>query len=354
MYQPNYLITDKLLNTIAQIESIRSRVDTSYILPERETEMRYRATVEATHSSTSIEGNPLNIKQVEKVLSEKEPRLTRHQYAEIEVRNYKKALDFVDKRKSAGEKLDATDILKIHKIVADRLIDEPEKIGAWRNNLVYITDGNDQALYNAPAAEMVPREVEELLNWLNGASYDIHPVIAAAILHFQFVSIHPFADGNGRTTRLLTALYLGLRNYDFRSALVLDSYYSTDKASYYAALHCVQGDNYKIAKVAQLNPWLDYFSDGFLSSAKVLSAEVTLLSSAIQQLPKPHKLSRDETDLLSYIQQFGSIALSEAESILPHASRRTVQRRLKGLVDNGYLVAEGSTNTAAYQIKRLR
>jgi len=351
MYKPNYLITNKLLNTISEIESIRSKVDSSYILPEREIEMRYRATVEATHSSTSIEGNPLTVKQVEKVLSEKEPRLTRHQYAEIEVRNYKQALDFVDKRKSTDNKLSTADILTIHKIVADRLIDEPEKIGAWRKNPVYVTDGNDQPLYNAPEANVVPQEIKELLDWLNEASYDVHPVIAAAILHFQFVSIHPFADGNGRTTRLLTALYLGLRTYDFRSALVLDSYYSTDKASYYAALHGVQGDSYKTARAAQLNSWLDYFSDGFLSSAKVLAAEVTLLSSAIQQLPKLQKLSRDETDLLSYIQQFGSITISEAESALPNTSRRTIQRKLKSLVDNGYIIAEGSTNTATYKMK---
>ncbi len=88
MYTPHYHITNSILDSLTQIEAIRSRVASSYIVPEREIELRYRATVEATHSSTSIEGNPLNIKQVEKILSDKTP-LTRHQYAEIEVKNCK-------------------------------------------------------------------------------------------------------------------------------------------------------------------------------------------------------------------------------------------------------------------------
>lgn len=92
MYKPNYHITDELLSTITKIESYHTQITTSHLLPEREIVMRYRATVEATASSTSIEGNPLNNKQVAKVLSDNSGKqLTRHQYAEIEVKNYKKA-----------------------------------------------------------------------------------------------------------------------------------------------------------------------------------------------------------------------------------------------------------------------
>jgi len=97
VYKPNYTITDELLGIIAEIERYRTKMADSVILPEREIEMRYRATVEASHSSTSIEGNPLSLKQVEAVLSGK-ARLTRHQYAETEVKNYKRALDFIDRR----------------------------------------------------------------------------------------------------------------------------------------------------------------------------------------------------------------------------------------------------------------
>ena len=350
MYKPNYRITDDLLKKIAQIEAIRAQIDSSQILPQREIEMRYRATVEATHSSTSIEGNPLNIKQVERVLSDKQP-LTRHQYAETEVRNYKKAIDFIDKRKTTDEKLTATDISKIHKIITNGLLNDARKEGAWRKNHVYIENKDGNTIYDGPNPIVVPNEIEKLLSWLSNDSYNIHPIIASAIMHYQFVSIHPFADGNGRTTRILTALYLGLRGYDFRGSLVLDSYYSTDKKAYYGALHDVQGYNYNSAETAGLNSWLDYFVAGFLSSANVLYAEVKILGSLLNDAPVGMKISRDEADILGYIQQFGSITLSEAEDVLSNVPRRTIQRKLKGLVDTGYIRVDGATNQARYTKK---
>lgn len=350
MYKPNYHITDELLNKIAQIEAFRQQITTSYILPEREVEMKYRATVEATHSSTSIEGNPLNMKQVERVLSDKAP-LTRHQYAEIEVRNYKAAMDFIDKRKATGEKMIIDDILKVHEIITKDLLDD-ERSGHWRKNPVYIENQNGETVYDGPEARAVDKEVVRLLTWLDLDSYAIHPVIAAAIFHVQFVSIHPFADGNGRATRALTALYLGLRDYDFRGSLVLDSYYSVDRKGYYSALHKAQGSNYATAERADLDPWIDYFADGFLSSARVLATEITLLSNLAKNQPTKQKITRDEADLLSYVQRFGSITTSEAEDILVGVPRRTVQRKLGGLVDAGYLELEGVTNKARYVVKK--
>ena len=344
-YHPTYQITDELLKTIAEIESLRSQVAHSRILPEREIELRHRATVEATHSSTAIEGNPLNLKQVEKVLADGTV-LTRHQYAEIEVRNYKKALDHIDKRKTSGKPIELADILMIHKLIMEGLL-PPEKTGVLRNVGVDIIDQDDTVLYKGPETAILKEEITALLEWL-GSSENVHPIIAAAILHFQFVSIHPFPDGNGRTTRVLTQLYLGLRDYDFRGTLVLDSYYYTYKREYYAALHAVQGESYQSAAVAVLDSWITYFTQGFLSAAKVLSVEVTILSSVIAGDKPIKRINAEDADLLSYAKQFGSISLAEAESVLPNVPRRTLQRKLKKLVDNGYLTVSGSTRSTVY------
>lgn len=350
MYKPKYQITDEILNKISAIEELRSRVAQSVMLPEREIEMRHRATVEATHSSTSIEGNPLNRMQVEKVLSNISSQpITRHRYAEIEIRNYKQALDFIEKRKSVKKAIGLADILSLHKILMTELLPQ-EKIGKLRLNPVYIADQDDKTVYEAPKVRLLKTEINELLQWLDAATKNIHPVIAAGILHFYFVSIHPFADGNGRTTRLLTMLYLGLRDYDFRSSLVLDSYYALNKADYYQALNLA--DNYPGRKEAYLNPWLTYFIDGFLAAAKILLAEVLLLSSVIKNPNEIKRISKDEFDLLSYAKQFGSISLSEAMDILPDLSRRTLQRRLKTLVDEGYLELSGNTSVAKYLYRR--
>lgn len=342
MYKPNYTITNELLGVISETERIRTSVDTSHILPEREVEMRYRATVEASHSSTSIEGNPLSLKQVEAVLSSKE-QLTRHQYAEIEVKNYKKALDYIEKHTRTKKSISLPDILKIHKIIMTGLLPE-EKVGILRSGDIYIADQNDNVLYTGPKAETLGAELSELLKWVNAAD-DIHPVIAAAIFHFQFASIHPFSDGNGRATRALTTLYLGLKNYDFRGSLVLDTFYSVDKSAYYSALSLA--DNYLERKNANLTPWLNYFADGFLSAAKVLLAEIALLSKYVGPIYRD-KINRDDADLLSYAKQFGSITLAEAADILPGTNRRTIQRKLRKLVDAGYLAMTGSARNIKY------
>lgn len=345
MYDPHYTITNELLNVLAQIDPIRLQVDMARILPTREAEMRHRATVEATHSSTSIEGNPLNLHQVENVLAQK-TLLTRHQYYVTEVKNYKKALDLIDQREKSKNPLTEKDILAIHKTLTKGLLDSGRS-GVWRKNPVYIENQLGEKLYDAVKASQVSTEIANLLSWINEKSYGIHPVIAAAIVHIQFVSIHPFADGNGRTARILTMLYLGLRDYDFRKALVLDSYYSSDKASYYKALHGVQGSTYAKAERADLTPWIQYFAEGFLVSANVLRAEITLLSSIFPDSAY-RKISQSEMDILSYANQFGSITISEAEDILPNISRRTIQRMLRKLVNEGMLRSEGATNGVKY------
>lgn len=347
-YEPKYTITDDILARVAEIESIKTKVDVSYLLPEREVEMRHRATVEATHSSTSIEGNPLDYKQVEKALSTTNT-LTRHQYAELEVRNYGKALNFVDKRKKINNPITLQDILKLHAIIMDSLLPD-DKVGKLRKNDVYIINQDDVVQYIGPEAGLVLNELQELLNWLNDASHSVHPIISAGLLHFQFVSIHPFSDGNGRTTRALTSLYLGLRDYDFRGSLVLESYYSVAKQEYYSALHDSQGNDYAKAATSDVTKWLDYFTTGFLSSAKILLTEITLFSSAVGDVPI--RINHDEADILAYAKQFGAISLSEAEGILPNIARRTLQRKLNSLVDRGYLRPEGKARNIVYRWKR--
>lgn len=345
MYAPKFTISNRLLHKIAEIETLRSRIDSSYILPEREIEMRYRASIEATHSSTSIEGNPLNLSQVEKVLIDGK-ELTRHQYAEIEVKNYKKALDWVEKRKCAKKPITLTDILAIHKIVTNNLL-STEKAGSLRTNPIYITDQHNNTVYDGPAPSAVGNEINDLLSWLD-QSDDIHPIMVAGILHFHFVSIHPFADGNGRTTRLLANLYLCLKDYDLRSSLVLETYYSVDKHAYYDALSLA--NNYEERKVAILSPWLEYFVDGFLSSTKVLAIEITALSGLAPGVDLV-KISKEESDILSYAKQFGSISLGDAQDLLPGPSKRTVQRRLMKLVDDEYLIVKGDARNTVYAWK---
>ena len=345
MYRPVFRITDEILARIAKIEELRSTARTFHILPEREALIHKRATVEATHSSTSIEGNRLSLKQVEKVLKSKS-HLTKEQYAEIEVKNYKKSLDWIQKRKLTKEPLGIKDVLELHKIITDSLLDD-SRAGKFRQNPVCVVNQNDDVVYEAPEASQVEPELKAFFAWLNNPENKTHPVIVAGVLHYIIVSVHPFADGNGRTARATVSLYLSLMNYDFRESLVLESYYAVDKKAYYDALKTTQQGVYARAINADLTPWLEYFTEGFLSSVEILMLEFRALS-VIQGDVTPRRLSRDESDIISYITEFGSVSLSEAQEILPDVSRRTLQRVIRKLVSDGYIRAEGAGPAVKY------
>ena len=103
-YNPKYTITEKIRSNLQEIEALRNTIAGSQILPEAEASVRYRASVESVHSSTSIEGNPLNTNEVRAVLATKKP-YTKAEYAEIEVANYKAALDYINTRRHGAREI---------------------------------------------------------------------------------------------------------------------------------------------------------------------------------------------------------------------------------------------------------
>lgn len=347
-YIPQYTINDKIRSNLQEIEKLKDQIRGSHILPEAEASIHLRASVESVHSSTSIEGNPLNANEVRAVIMS-DKILTKEEYAEIEVQNYKNALDFIEKRRYGGKDITMEDILELHRIITDRLLSK-SRCGKIRQNPVYIENASHEILYTALSPDKVKPALEELVAWVKANQFSIHPVIIAAIIHFRIAAIHPFADGNGRTARALTSLYLALNQYDCDGSLVLDSYYASDRKAYYAILQLQNGKNYAFSVKSNLTPWLEYFTEGFLSSLHVLAAEIKIINLALPT-NKVSGLSREDQDILSYVSKFGSISISEAESIIPEVSRRSIQRRLRSLVDDGYLEMTGETHDAKYTLK---
>src|SRR3989344_5544384 len=264
MYKPDFKITPKINSLIAKIEAMKKKFELSRILPEQEIVLRYRAAIESVNSSTSIEGNPLNQKQVESALAGK---MNSWEKKVIEVVNYKKAWDWIEKRNKKKSKILFQDAMKLHGIVADNLLSE-DKTGHIRPSNIYIVDSRENVNYMGPKNYQIKKLIEELFDWLNEQKNKLHPVLIAGILHYEFVSIHPFSDGNGRTTRLLVKLFLNLLDYDFRGCLVLDSYYWQNLSSYYQALS--QAKKYKDQRKADLTNWLTYFVEGFYQETKEL------------------------------------------------------------------------------------
>lgn len=347
-YNPKYTVNDIVRSNLQEIERLKDVVLGHRILPEAEASVHLRATVDKVHSSTSIEGNPLTPNEVRAVISDKK-RLSKEEYAEIEVQNYKHALDFIAERRNGSSEITKSDVLNLHKIITDRLLPK-SKVGHFRKGDVYVENQDHEVLYEAAPAHTVEQAVGKLLEWANNNRVVVPTAIIAGILHYELVTIHPFSDGNGRTSRALAMLFLAINDYDCNGALSLDSYYASDKHAYYKILQEVHGRNYTESRSADLTPWLAYFTDGFLTSLHILDAELRILDT-LAHTAKSSNLSREDNDILDYVTRFGSIEIREAEAILPEMNRRTIQRRLKRLVEAGYLELVGETHDAKYVMK---
>jgi len=345
MFQPKFTITPEINTRIAEIERLRTLVDQAVILPELEVQLRFRATVEAVHSSTSIEGNPLNELQVQKLLHGKS--ITAPDYAIRVVLNYKKALDWLHSQEIMDKQFLSRDILDLHSLVMDRLL-PAKKVGHFRSGDVFVIDqvGKREILrYTGPQASLVPQLVSSLLKWISVQEKSfLHPVLLAGLVHYMFVSIHPFSDGNGRSTRLITSYYLKKWGYDFRETLSLDTYYIQHQLGYYQSLSL--GEDFDTRMEADLTTFLDFFTKGFLESAQNLTQYIQA-GKVLDQNQKPMRLDYEELTVLDYTYQFGAITIQDAIDVLS-LPKRTAQRRLMDLVEKGILKVDGQGPATRY------
>ncbi len=347
MYLPKFTITPEINSQIAEIERLRTIVERSRILPSREVVLRKRASIEATRSSTGIEGNPLNEREVERVLAG--DHVGGSDRFVTEVVNYKKALSYIERLADGKDSFSVKNILAIHRLVMRNLLPKT-KVGVFRKTPIYVVDivgGKDILRYTGPQADSVSGLVNDLLNWLEQDASALHPVLVAGILHFEFVSIHPFADGNGRVTRLLTLLYLFWTQYAFRRVLVPDTYYFEDRKKYYAALN--QASTYTKQRSADMTPWLTYFVDGFLAAAQEITRKITAVSVSGGK-GEIVTLTADDYRIVDLIASLGKAGIDD----IVHAvelPKRTVQRRLQYLTDNDVLRRMGRGPATTYTLK---
>lgn len=336
------------MNTnIAEIERFRLLVERSHILPTKEAVLRRRAAIEATRSSTGIEGNPLSTGEVERVLAGK--KVSAADRFIMEVVNYKKSLGIVERLAQTDDRFSLRDILRLHAAIMKELL-PPAKIGTLRKTPIYIVDlvGRKEVVrYEGPEPEDVAALIDDLLVWLHEDEDQIHPIIKAGIFHYEFVSIHPFADGNGRVTRLLTLLYLYQRGYAFRKILVPDTYYFEDRPRYYRALS--QARTYAAQRTADLTLWLEYFIDGIHVAARDITEKITSVSVAGDRRSTV-TLTQEDYQIIEFVSGMGKVTVEDIVSSVG-VPKRTAQRRLSRLVTAGLLIRTGKGPSTAYQVK---
>lgn len=352
MFKPNYVITPLILSRIAETAEIKAAVERSRVLPLNEAQLKRQAILRMAHTSTSIEGNKLAQFEVGKVQEGKTVRAPQKDIQEVE--NYLNALKFLDDLSKTKHHLNIEEIIAMHKTVINGLVDQ-EKIGKFRPGDVYVIDelggGREMLRFKAPPAPQVPKLIEDLLSWVKVArEAGTHPVVVAGIFHLEFVSIHPFTDGNGRVARLLTQLLLYRMNWDFRKILVLEDYYNRDRLTYYNAEHYDEGKSYQ--KDRDFTHWLEYFSTGFLVEARKALEQIQSIGyGQVSKKSEQIYLDRDEIQIMDFLTTTGRITSEDVVDILK-VSKRTAQLRLKRLLGYGLIKRHGSTTATQYTLKR--
>lgn len=352
MLNPNYTISPKTLSNMTEIAEIKAVVEHSRVLPLNEAQLRRQAILRMAHTSTSIEGNKLAQFEVGKVIEGKSVKASQKDILEVE--NYYSALKILEDMARIKKDITEDEILKLHKIVIDGLV-EKEKVAKFRPADVYVLDdlgdGREMLRFKAPSATSVSGLIKDLLNWLKESKKTgTHPIVRAAVLHLQFVTIHPFTDGNGRVARLLTQLQLYRDGWDFRKILVLEDYYNRDRLSYYNAENKAQGKNY--SPDMDFTVWLEYFTNGFLIEARKALEQIQSIGfGKISKKSEQIFLGKDEIQIMDFVSTTGRITSDDVVDILKVA-KRTAQLKLKNLSDKGLLSLNGKGPSSYYMIAR--
>lgn len=184
-----------------------------------------------------------------------------------------------------------------------------------------------------PPAEVAPL-MRDMVEWLR-ADTDIHPVLVAGIAQFQLVHIHPFVDGNGRASRLLSTLCLYRTGYDFKRLFTLSEFYDRDRGAFYAALRTVRASD------MDLTGWLEFFVLGLKQQMEEVKSRGTAVIRADLQA-RLHRLGSRQSAVLAAVYEAGTLSLGELQPRFLDVSRRSLQRDLRLLLEKGLIREVGS------------
>lgn len=332
-------LTNSMLKEITAIEENRFSLKTVHLPPVTKNRLRKNSKKKSSYASNKIEGNPLTEEQADAVLENDS-----HKHflkPEQEIRNYFIALTLLEKKLHLKEPFSKKLILEVQAAVEKGA--SKEKIGLRGEMppgvLFAVYDSQSGAAeYIPPQYTDIPALLDELVEYVNTS--DDHPLIIAAVVHYQLVAIHPFEDGNGRTARLLSGYILDLLGYGFGGIGSLEEYFAYDSDEYYASLQMGLPALYYAGRDNPPHPeiWINYF----LRMVKLYSDKVceTVKGSSENAVATGlSHLSAKEKEVLLYliknrIFEFTPIALSKKLGV----TNKTVINRCVKLSNEGFLM----------------
>lgn len=334
---PRFTISHAITGGLARIERARGFLEAARLSENWVRQMSERALLLEAHHTTHIEGTRLTLAEAEQLLAgQPVPRADADDVREL--LNYREAFNLVSDYLDSGAPLTEGLIREIHKRLVSGVRGDRARPGEYRRVQNYVVNSSTGAvIYTPPPPGEVAALMQDLVEWLNNPG-EVHPVLVSGIAQFQLVHIHPFLDGNGRTSRLLSTLCLYRAGYDFKRLFTISEYYDRDRSAFYAALQSVREAE------LDLTQWLEYFVAGLdtqLAEVKERGRQAIQLD----VLARERQLNTRQVEALRYLLQRKAMNIQDFERICPTFARRTLQRDLRDLLSKGLIREAGRAAT---------
>lgn len=332
-------LTNEILKRISAIDEMRFSLRSVALPSITKNRLRKNSKKKSSFASNKIEGNPLTESQANEAIER-----DAHKHflkPEQEVRNYFLALNLLEEKLKKKAPFSTDLILEVQAMVEKGA--SKEKIG-YRGEMppgvlfaVYDSETGVPE-YIPPDHSDIPVLLNELVDYVN--TTDDHPLIVAAVVHYQLVTIHPFEDGNGRTARLMSGYVLDLNGYGFNGIGSLEEYFAYDPDEYYASLQMGLPALYYAGRANPPHPeiWINYFLRMVqLYSEKVYA--ISLSGVADETASALSHLNAREKEFLAFLlnnklSDFTPIEVSKRLGV----TNKTVINRCAKLTTNGFLI----------------
>ncbi|NLF07401.1 MAG: Fic family protein [Pirellulaceae bacterium] len=333
---PKLTITNAIAAALTRIERARGFLEAATLSEDWIRAMGQRALVLEAHHTTHIEGTQLTLEQAERLMrGESVPEADPDDAREL--LNYRRAFEFVSEYLDSGAPVTEGLIREIHKRLVEGVRGGSAAPGEYRKVQNYaVNSATGQTVYTPPPAHDVPPLMAEMVTWLTGPG-QVHPVLVSGVAQFQLVHIHPFLDGNGRTSRLLSTLCLYRAGYDFKRLFTISEYYDRDRAAFYAAIQGVRECG------MDLTQWLEYFVQGLATQLGEVADRGKKAMKA-DLIAHQHELNERQTKALRFLLGHAEMHVRDLEAMCPGVNRRTLQRDLQQMEDLGLVERKGAAS----------
>lgn len=323
---PPYTITDKMLNLAATIMEKIGEANYFERL-NRFPELRRKTRIKSIHSSLAIENNQLSLFQVEAVINGK--AVIGEQKDIQEVKNAYKAYEKIDNINPYS----IEDLKKIQGILTFAIEDDS---GKFRNHGEAVYDGDVQ-IFMAPSHRMVPTLMDNLFSWMNEVKENVNPLILSSIFHYEFVFIHPFSDGNGRTARLWqTAILTHWK--DLFKYIPIESIIRKHQEEYYTAIQNCNNAGNSNEFIEFMLKIIDEAVDGMILNQQETTQETT------------QKTTQEK--IINLIKKNPGITQVEMAKALD-LTRDGISYNIKTLKEKGIIERVGSTKNGIWKVNEV-